>query len=253
MEKLRRQLAKEERRIAKAEAQATKDKVELSTEVDRTNTPALENENKKRKRSDCGGFGNANLEDTDLVKAKPQEAASTVPGPLTPTSQPALADDERHPPPKALIADGASGHVNLSTGQEGDGTSFPDMAQAIQDSSVSMSDTSPDSSSTDSEDVTSSSGSSSNHDSDDEAPDETSIKRNGSERVAPPKRAKPKQICREYLHKGICKRGSRCKYLHELPERGSRGAGSQDVKRAEGRKERVGLYQRVSRHVQRKI
>ena len=231
--------------MAKAEAQASRNEVELSTEVDRTDIPALDNQNKKRKRSDCGGFGNAN-EDEDLVKAKPQEAASTVPAPLTPTSQPALADDERNPPPKALNADGTPSHSNPLTGQKGDEASFPNMAQSIQDSSVSMSDSSSDSSSTDSEDSTSSSGSSSNRDNDDEAPEETSTKRNGPERVAPPKRAKPKQICREFLHKGLCKRGSRCKYLHELPERGSRGAVSQEIKRAEGRKERVGLYQRVS-------
>ena len=249
MEKLRRQLEKEEKRIAKAEAQATKSEVELSTEVNRTDMSALDNQNKKRKRSDCGGFGNANIEDADLVLAKPQEAASTVPGPLTPTSQPALADDERNPPLKALNADGTAGQLNPSTGQKCDETSFANMAQSIQDSSVSMSDSSSDSSSTDSEDSTSSSGSSSNGDNDDEAPEETSTKRNGPERVAPPKRAKPKQICREFLHKGLCKRGNRCKYLHELPERGSRGAVSQEIKRAEGRKERVGLYQRVSRHV----
>lgn len=249
MEKLRRQLEKEEKRIAKAEAQATQDKVVLSTETDETDMSALDYQNKKRKRSDCGEFGNANTEDTDLGKAKSQEAASTVPGPLTPTSQPALADDERNPPPKARNADGTPSQVNHSTGQEGDDLSFPDNAQSIQASSVSTSDSSSESSSTDSEDVTSSSGSSSNRDTDDEAPEEASIKRNGPERVAPPRRAKPKHICREFLHKGLCKRGSRCKYLHELPERGSRGPVSQEVKRAEGRKERVGLYQRVSRRI----
>lgn len=249
MEKLRRQLQKEEKRIAKAEAQASKNEVVLSTEVDQTDVSALDNPNKKRKRSDCGEFGNANIEDADLIQAKPREAASTVPGPLTPTSQPALADDERNPPPKALNADGTPGHLDTLTGPKSDESSFPNMAQSIQGSSVSMSDSSSDLSSTVSEDSTSSSGSSSNRDNDDEAPEETSTKRTGLERVAPPKRAKQKQICREFLHKGLCKRGSRCKYLHELPERGSRGAVTQEIKRAEGRKERVGLYQRVSRHV----
>ena len=248
VKKLRRQLEKEEKRIAKAEAQATKDKVVLRTEMDKTDMSALDDQNKKRKHSDSGGSGNGNI-DAHLVKAKPQEAASSVPGPLTPTSQPALADDERNFPPKACNADDNPGQVDPSPGQEGDETSLPNMAQSIQGSSVPMSDSSSDPSSIDSEDNTSSSGSSSNRDTDDEAPEETSIKRNGPERVAPPKRAKPKHKCREFLHKGLCKRGSRCKYLHELPERGSRGAVSQEVKRAEGRKERIGLYQRVSRHV----
>lgn len=249
MEKLRRQLEKEEKRIAKAEAQATKDEVVLGTDMDKRDTSALDDQNKKRKRSDFDGSGNGNIEDTDLAKAKPQEAASSVPDPLTPTSQPALADDERNHPPKARSADGTPNQVDPSTGQEGDQISFPNMAQSIQDSSVSMSDSSFNSSSIDSKDVTSSSGSSSDDDTDDEAPEETSTKRNGPERVAPPKRAQRKHICRDFLHKGLCKRGSRCKYLHELPARGSRGAVSQEAKRPEGRKERIGLYQRVSCHV----
>lgn len=243
VEKLRKQLEKEEKRIAKAEAQASKDKVDFSTEVGRTQMLALGKENKKRKRSDSGGSDNAKVEDTDLVKPGFQEAASVVPDPLTPTSQPALADEERDHPPKGLNANGAAGRLNSAT-REGDGTYFPGIARSIQDSSVSMCDSSSNSSPADSEDMTSSSGSSSKDDSDDDAPEEASTKRNGPEKVAPPKRARPKRICREFLHKGLCKRGSRCKYLHELPERGSYGVGSQEVKRAEGRKERVGLYQR---------
>ncbi|KAF6236552.1 hypothetical protein HO173_005333 [Letharia columbiana] len=245
VEKLRKQLEKEERRIAKAEAKTSKDQVEFSREMGRTDMSALGNESKKRKRSDSGGSCSAKIEDTDLVKTELQETASIVPDPLTPTSQPALADEERDPPPKALNADSAPDQANPSNGQEGDGHSFPGMDRSIQDSSVSSSDSSCDSSSTVSEDITSSSGSSSDDASDDGAPDETSTKRNGPERVAPPKRAKPKQICREFLHKGLCKRGSRCKYLHGLPERASHKAGSQEVRRNEGRKERVGLYQRL--------
>lgn len=249
MEKLRRQLEKEEKRIAKAEAKATKGKVESVEEVGTTDVSALGNENKKRKRSDSGGSGDAKVDDTKPVKPKLQEAANIPPDPLTPTSQPALADEERHPPPEALNAEGTPGPLDPSTGQEGGGPSFPDMDRSIQDSIVPSCDSSSDSFSADSEDITSSSGSSSDRDSHNEAPDETSTKRQGPEKVAPPKRAKPKQICREFLHKGLCKRGNRCKYLHELPERGSHGVGSKEVKRAEGRKERIGLYQRVSRRV----
>lgn len=214
---------------------------------------SLGNENKKRKRSDSGGSDKSKLEDIELLKPKLQEATSIVPDPLTPTSQPALADEERNFPPKALNADGSAGQVSTSIGQECNGPSFPHVDRPTQYSSVSMSDLSSQSSSTDSEDITSSSGSSSDNDSDDKAPDETYTKRNRPERVVPPKRANPKQICREFLHKGLCKRGSRCKYLHELPERGSRGAGNHEIKRYEGRQERVGLYQLVSRQIQRKI
>ena len=248
MEKLRKQLEKEEKRIAKVEAKAYKDKLESNAEVDRRDRSFLDNKNKKRKRSDSSGSGESKIEDANLSKPKLQEATNIVADPLTPTSQPALADEEQSSPPKALYPDGAVFQANVSSGPEDDGPSSH-MDPPTQDASVSMSDLSSDSSSMNSEDTTSSSGSSSDDDSDEEAPDEASTKRNRPEKVAPPKRANPKQICRGFLHKGLCKRGIRCKYLHVLPERGSRGAGSQEVKRGEGRKERVGLYQRVSRQV----
>ncbi len=253
IEKLRKQLEKEENRIAKAEAQVSRHTVELGTEVIKTDVLAVSTENKKRKRSDSGGSGDGKIEITNLAKPKLQEAASIVPDPLTPTSQPALADEERNIPHKAVNADGAPGQVNSPAGQESDGNSFSAITGSIEGSSVSVCDSSSDCSSTDSADITSSSGSTSDNTSDDEAPDETSTKRNGPETVAPPKRSKSRQICRGFLHNGLCKRGRHCRYLHELPERGSRGVGSQEVKRAEGRKQRVGLYQRVSGHIQRKI
>ena len=247
IEKLRKQLEKEENRIAKAQAHASKDKMKPKTEMDNTDASALDNENKEKKRSGSHKSGSVEIEDTNQMKPKLQEAASMVPDPLTPTSQPALADEETYPLPKALNADD---HVNSSTGQDDDEASASQLDRSIYESSISTSASGSDSTSTDSEDSTSSSGSSSEGNSDDGAPDETSVKRDRPERVAPLKRGKSKQICREFLHKGSCKRGSCCKYLHELPERGRRKVISQEVRRAERRKERVGLYQRVSHHPQ---
>ena len=250
IEKLRKQLEKEERRIAKAQAHASKDKMKRRTEMDNIDVSALKNEDKERKRSGSRECGSVEIEDTNQIKPKLQEAASTVPDPLTPTSQPASADEEQYPLPKALKADD---HVNSLTGQDDDEASSSQLDRSIHESSASISESGSDSTSTDSEDSTSSSGSSSESSSDDGAPDETSIKRDRPERVAPPKRGTSKQICRAFLHKGSCKRGSCCKYLHELPERGRREVVSQEVKRTERRKERVGLYQRVSHHAQVKI
>ena len=250
MQKLRRQLEREEQRIAKAEGKACKEREEPYSEVGRADVSMLGKGNKKRKRSDSGGSGDVKVEDIDLVKTEFQEAARIVPDPLTPTSQPALADEGGDPPIKAPNANGAPVQVYLSTGQEGDRLSIPDMDRSIEASNVSLSDLSSVSFSTDSENNTSSRGSPSEDDGDDEAPDETSTKCNGPERIPPPKRAKRKQICRAFLHKGLCKRGSRCKYLHEVPERGSRGVGSQEVRSSGERKGRVGLYQRVSRRFQ---
>ena len=250
IEKLRKQLEKEEKRIAKAQAHASKDKIEHKTEIDNIDVSALDDKDKERKRSSSRGSGNVEIEDTNQMKPKLQEAASMVPDPLTPTSQPALTDEEQYPLPKPLNADD---HINSSTGQDDDEASSSELDRSIHESSISTTESGSDSTSTDSEDSTSSSGSSSEGNSDDGAPDETSIKRDRPERVAPPKRGKSKRICRAFLHKGSCKRGSYCKYLHELPERGRREVISQEVKRAEGRKERVGLYQRVSHHAQLKI
>ena len=250
IEKLRKQLEREEKRIAKAQAHASNDQMKHKTEMDSTDVSALDNEDKERKRSGSRESGCVETEDTNWMKPKPQEAGSMVPDPLTPTSQPALADEEQYPLLKALNADD---HVNSSTGHDDDEASSSQLDQSIHESSVSTSESGSDSTSTDSEDSTSSSGSSSEGNSDDGALDETSIKRSRPERVAPPKRGKSKQICRAFLHKGSCKRGSYCKFLHELPERGRREVMSQEVKTAESRKERVGLYQRVSHHAQLKI
>ena len=247
MVKLRRQLEREEKRIAQAEGKASKEKEEPHTEVGRTNVSMLGKGNKKRKRSDSGGSVDVKVEDTDLVDSKFQEAASIVADPLTPTSQPSLADEEGDPPNKAPNANGAPIQVSPSTGQQGDRHSIPDMDRSIEASSVSLSDLSSVSFSTDSEDSTSSRGSSSEDDGDDGAPDETSTKCNGPERIPPPKRAKGNQICRAFLRQGFCKRGSGCRYLHKVPERRSRGVESQEIRNSGERKGRVGLYQRVSR------
>ena len=250
IEKLRKRLEKEEKRIAKAQAHASKHKIEHKTEMDNIDVSALDNKDKERKRSGSRRSGNVEIEDTNQMKPKLQEAASMVPDPLTPTSQPALADEEQYSLPKALNADD---HVNSSTGQDDDEASSSQLDRSIHESSVSTLESGSDSTPTDPEDSTSSSGSSTEGKSDDGAPDETSIKRDRPERVAPPKRGKSKQICRAFLHKGSCKQGSCCKYLHELPERGRREVISQEVKRAEGKKGRVRLYQRVSHHAQLKI
>ena len=252
IEKLRKQLEKEEKRIAKAEAHASKEEIEYNKEADKTDLLAFGNENKKRKRSDSYRSCNAKIEDSKRIRIKLQEAQSMVPDPLTPTLQPALADEERYPLPGALNADD---QVKSSTGKY-DNEASSRLDPSVHDSSISTSDSTSDSASdsasTDFEDSTSSSGSSSGRDSEYGAPDETSTQRDRPERVAPPKRTRSKQICRAFLHKGLCKRGSYCKYLHELPRKGRRGMMSMEVERTEGRKERVGLYQRVSSYVQRK-
>ena len=179
-----------------------------------------------------------------------EEAVASIPDPLTPTSQPAAPDDHSDPLPSILESDSAPPATSLSNGLShvnGDASLIASIDKASQSSSISMSDSSSDLSSTDSEDITTSSGSSSSDaDSDDDAPDKTSSRQNGPERVPPPRREKPKQICRDFLKNGRCKRGDDCRFRHELPERGSRDTRIMEVPKVEKRTERIGLHQRVS-------
>ena len=246
VERLRKQLEKEEKRVAKAEAKASKNKVESSTTLIATDESAQDHESRKSERSKSGRSGRIKVEENNTTKPKLQEAKNMVPDPLTPTSEPALAEEEQNSPPRALNAHGSLAQVNPSTRQDGDENPVGDTERSIDDSSVSKSDWSSESSLADSEARTSSSGSSSDGNSDDGAGDKTFTTRERPERVASLQRTEPKQICRAFLQSGRCKRGNNCKYLHELPERRSRGRGGQEVHGAGGRKERIGLYQRVS-------
>ena len=181
---------------------------------------------------------------------KVEEAASIVPDPLTPTSQPSGPNEIQDLPPPALGSTSNPGEAsvlaNLPCGNAHE-SGVADIEQSKNDSSVSVSDSSSDMSSTDSEDLTSPSGSSSSDaDTEDDAPGQASSKRNGPEKVAPPKRAKARQICRSFLKTGRCNRGDACKFRHELPERGSRDARKKDTIKAVGRKDRIRLHQLVS-------
>ena len=106
-----------------------------------------------------------------------------------------------------------------------------------------MSDSSSNTSSLGSEDITSSSGLDSS-DSDD-VPEEATSKREKSDTL-PPKRGKPKNLCKYFMANGRCRSGASCKFKHELPERGSKIAKAKEgPSRREGRKERTSLYQRL--------
>lgn len=279
-EKLRKQLRKEEKRIARAEAEAAKAKFGASAIASSKTVSTQNNENLKRKRegsvaSTVGRTANG----TDEVKIEPsdssniigdsvlrdgsaqseapnqiQEQTAAPSEPPEPTTEALTHLIQFAESPSATIADLALPAetpppvpevVNESTLPE----NFHISADTDNDDSMSMSDSSSDISSDDDDDNDiSSSGSSSG---DNSAPDEAPSKRDGPIRVPPPKREKPKAtICREFLQRGHCKRGDTCKFRHELPERGSKSAGhvkergGKEGKGNEGSK-RIGLYQRV--------
>ncbi len=275
VEKLRKQLEREERRAAKAEARASKQKLKVDADegfkhkgppggaqgqatdsiLAIPGQPPVHSANEPNVKIEPMADTKAAIHDFALGPSpgQAQEPVNIVPDPLTPTSQPAAFDEVPDTSASTLEDNGAQSEVGHPTilDRVKRGEDSPSMIEkASLDSSVSMSDSSSDLASTEAADITSSSGSSSSDSiSEDDGPDQASSRRNGPEKIPPPPRAKPKQICRDFLRHGRCKRGDNCRFRHELPEKGSHSNRKKEGRRAEGRAEgragRVGLYQRV--------
>lgn len=279
-EKLRKRLDKEEKKIAKAEAKAEKARVKTEAATKGASFPQSVVAGTKRKRgaSDGGAEGlSHNSEepavgvkhdlsngkgdgepDTETTAVTEQSvidgdghvmsleemitAASTnVYDPQRMESHPFVAEPNSVPEPTK------TSRIAFNTSLKEELSPLEDMVESDSESddTMSISSSSPEPSSDD--DDTSSSGSSS----DEGGPDEAPSKRAGPERVPPPKREKPKSRCTQFLKTGFCKRGNRCKFLHELPERGSSRGGPAAAKKAimkgrDGPKpKRKSLYERV--------
>ena len=273
-EKLRRQLKREEKRIARAEAEAAKAKKEANPVKNSKITPDQGTESKKRKRGgsiasttsvtvdghdevkveSMGPTKNDDqsvVEDKVIKKETPDQTAEPDELQKTPTEASTNALQPTNAPPVIKATIGLPSEPSVPIPDLDNESILPDGShvsiETADDNSMSISPSSSDiSSNDDDDDDTSSSGSSSN----DDAPEEAPSTRNGPIRVLPPKRERPKTICRDFLQKGHCKRGDSCKFRHELPERGSSSAaktterGSKGGKEKEGGK-RIGLYQRV--------
>lgn len=278
LEKLRKRLEKEEKRIAKAQAKASRieKSAAVSAEVSMSSNAreepkpvntsevvnGIEPDDKTERLPSSSRKELVMLEDTsgpsaehdtvdtrndDTLEAPGSPGKSivevvTAPNPLTPTSQPSISD-----------LDPAAGPIHLSIGNPEQSPRPVEVAYAPsedvetgEDSSLSTSISSSDiSSSSEDEDETSSSGGSS---SPDDAPEIATSKRTAPNKVLAPKREKPKSrdICRAFLKNGRCFRGENCKFRHELPEHGRQSRAEKHMKANEPKKERKGLYQRVS-------
>ena len=181
---------------------------------------------------------------TNPIKQEPDTAQN----PLTPTSQPSIPDTNH--PVHSLELPGThppSAAPNSSRANNGM-TEDIDIDESNDDSDSSLSEDSSDTSSSDEDDdSTSSEGSSS---SSDDGPETATSKRDGPVRVPPPKRenpnAKDRNICRHFLKSGRCPRGDKCRFRHELPEKRRGTPVERKGKVSERKKERKGLYQRVS-------
>lgn len=102
-------------------------------------------------------------------------------------------------------------------------------------------------------DWTSSGGSNSDSGTDsdsDSAPEQASSRRTGPERVPPPPREGKKSICRYFARNGRCNRGDQCNFLHEASEKGPKARPEKKhEKKHEKESRRKGLYQAVSSYL----
>ncbi len=283
-EKLRRRLNKEERRVAKAEAKAEEARVnaEAAQNGGFFSQSVITGAKRKRSESDEGGESVSAAFTTPAIKTETglrdkreeEELDAEVAESAVREDRTVIEDNGHVISLEEMIAEASTNVCNTTTSEPqppvaiSDPSVAPTGASATlsntwiveappeehvaetdsdSDDTMSISSSSPDPS--DDADDTSSSGSSS----DEDAPDEAPSKRDGPVRVPPPKREKPKSICRQFLKTGHCKRGDRCSFLHELPERGSARAGlvngSKVAKgaKAEAKPKRKKLYERVRR------
>ena len=266
MEELRKQLEKEEKRIVKVESRAKRlNAVNERNEEAPPRSDGVTGSNNKRKRS--------HYEEGSTVAESMHEKyepivclESTLPTPKTDEIDLSTHQTERG------ISQQKQGEPRLTSASNGTVISqklsdivaqtreVPETPQPRRstdknpspiDSNISLSETTSDLSSTDSDDFTSSSGSSSSpadDASEDEAPEESTTKRTELEMKPAHKRGKPKQVCRVFLRSGRCRFGAKCRNLHESPQGARRPvkARDKDPGKREGRKTRIGLYQRVS-------
>ena len=274
-------MKKEEKRVAKALAKASKAKPEagISAEVPILSTEEQEWDAPKPVDDPEGANGPRLEKDTEILAAfseknigklqteveasveqclagknsslvaldvpdKTTAESSTAPNPLTPTSQPSLPDPDTAAAPNQLSLDEPMASAEPAL-EVSDHLVPPKHAETDEESNMSMLTSSSDiSTSSEGDDDTSSSDESS---SSDDAPELATSKRTAPDKILPPKREKPKakEICRNYLNNGRCPRDDNCKFRHELPEKGQKSKTERQAK-ADEPKERKGLYQRVS-------
>lgn len=194
-DRLRRKLMKEERRIAKAEADAERARLKVE---------ALQKGSTKDESGQDVG------QDGHLQPANEQEAV-VYQGDRESDTKPTDPDAQFTQTEPQI--DGGIPGASLSASEDSDWTSSSGSDHSSTDPAES--------------------------DSDDSAPEEMTSHRTGPDRVPPPPGEQKKRICRHFARNGRCLRGERCKFVHEMPERGPK------TKPAENRGRR-GILQAVS-------
>jgi Nuclear fragile X mental retardation-interacting protein 1 (NUFIP1)/CCCH-type zinc finger len=224
-EKLRRKLIKEEKRVARAEADA--ERARLKAEALRQST--IDPNADKADRNGSDGL-QAMPPASDDKHSDVCDPNGVLAGDSAPGDHDSLGVSTRVPDafqPTAIPGDGRPG-MNGILDDPLLSTSSPELTDSSNDAS-SDSDLSLSSDSGDSDA--------------DSAPEEASSRRAGPERVAPPPRDSrtPKKLCRHFVRKGRCSRGDRCRFLHERPD----GAAKARSDKQGGKHQRKGLLQMV--------
>ncbi|OQD85029.1 hypothetical protein PENANT_c011G06791 [Penicillium antarcticum] len=181
-DKIQRNLDREQKRIAKAIAEA---------EAARLRFEALQKE--------ALSLSSAAQEGSD-IKTEPHDLP---PISNEPPNEPRISESplEAHPTVDADVSDPI---IEIENPLDGDGDGADDMDISGSDWTSS-----------------SGSEADSNSESDsDSAPEQVSSRRTGPEKVAPPPREGKKTTCRYFARTGQCNRGDQCKFLHETTERG---------------------------------
>ncbi|KAN0086843.1 hypothetical protein V8E54_000531 [Elaphomyces granulatus] len=212
-EKLRRKLVREEKRVAKAEADAERARLKAEAlQQDSHGSNAVRRPEFSpdtlqvvavATSSDDGGHLDEHeeksvppLTDGHAVLEEPQEPSDRVPLHKTAIPRPA-----------------GTGELQLDVALS---TPLSEPTDSSDETSSNGSDASSPLSSSSLSDTGDSDG--------DSPPEEASSHRDGPQRVAPPPREgkKSKKLCHHFARKGRCSRGDRCRFLHELPDGGSR-------------------------------
>ncbi|PGH00393.1 hypothetical protein GX51_05801 [Blastomyces parvus] len=238
-EKLRRKLMKEEKRVARAEAHA--EKARLRAEASKTQTNGtIEGKTNADATPNSAAEHVAAPADSDTSKPAPPEGETTqadvqmaiqepqhdLPASklehISPTDEsqaPITEHVTNHVESKAPETTGTiepTPHVNGHTSLPAvTGNNLSSELEVSDNLSLSSDDTS------DLDDETSSSGSdlsSEDSDSTSSEPEQATTRREQPDRVLPPAR-QPKSLCRQFAKTGQCRRGSKCKFLHEASDK----------------------------------
>lgn len=228
-----------------------------------TSSLTIGNASLKELEPDLDQSEGKNIVGEDLKQDDPDRgslgASSKMLDPLTPTSQPSLLEppdlsSERDQSPHATenvnpADEIATINQHAALGSMDSSKRENDNSPRSPHDSTSSSTLSSSSMLTDSDDETSSDDSSSSGASSSSIPECRPSTRTQPDKVAPPKRAQSRTICRNFLQHGRCYKGRGCRFRHELPERGNLAVMQRRQEkhaRRDRKAQRVSLHQRVS-------